>query len=74
MLQLSSLRQPKWWGSGTFLDDIGMRRRQDWVTAGTILHRNHRPLKKWFLVWHIVATHSNGISALQLQGQLGSGS
>ena len=49
-------------------------RRQTSVTAGTILHRSHLPLKTWFLAAHIVATHSNGISALQLQGQLGIGS
>jgi len=44
------------------------------VTAGTIMHRSHLALKTWFLAAHIVATHSNGISALQLQGQLGIGS
>ena len=49
-------------------------RRQTPVTAGTIMHRSHLPLKTWFLAAHIVATHSNGISALQLQGQLGIGS
>ena len=49
-------------------------RRQTSVTAGTIMHRSHLPLKTWFLAAHIVATHSNGISALQLQGQLGIGS
>ena len=46
-------------------------RRQTSVTAGTIMHRSHLALKTWFLAAHIVATHSNGISALQLQGQLG---
>ena len=49
-------------------------RRQTSVTAGTIMHRSHLALKTWFLAAHIVATHSNGISALQLQGQLGIGS
>lgn len=48
--------------------------RQSSVTAGTVLHRSHLPLKTWFLAAHIVASHSNGISALQLQGQLGLGS
>ena len=48
--------------------------RQTSVTAGTALHRSHLPLKTWFLAAHIVASHSNGISALQLQGQLGLGS
>ena len=44
------------------------------VTAGTIMHRSHLPLKTWFTAAHIVTSHSNGISALQLQAQLGLGS
>ena len=44
------------------------------VTAGTIMHRSHLPLKTWFMAVHIVTSHSNGISALQLQAQLGLGS
>jgi len=48
--------------------------RQTSVTAGTILHRSHLPLRTWFLAAHIVASHSNGISALQLQAQPGLGS
>jgi predicted RNA-binding Zn-ribbon protein involved in translation (DUF1610 family) len=48
--------------------------RQTSVTAGTIMHRSHLPLRVWFLAAHIVTSHSNGISALQLQAQLGLGS
>jgi hypothetical protein len=48
--------------------------RQTSVTAGTILHRSHLPLKTWFTAIHIITSHSNGISALQLQAQLGLGS
>ena len=48
--------------------------RQTSVTAGTVMHRSHLPLKTWFLAAHLVATHSNGISALQMQAQLGIGS
>ena len=44
-------------------------RRQTSVTAGTILHASKLPLTVWF--WAVMATHSNGISALQLQKQLG---
>ena len=60
------------------------RRRASWecagcgkeasVTAGTIMHRSHLPLKTWFTAIHMVTSHSNGISALQLQAQLGLGS
>ena len=38
------------------------------------MHRRHLPLKTWFMAVHIVTSHSNGISALQLQAQLGLGS
>jgi hypothetical protein len=38
------------------------------------MHGSHMPLKTWFTAIHIVTSHSNGISALQLQAQLGLGS
>jgi transposase-like protein len=49
-------------------------RRQTSVTAGTVMHRSHLPLTTWFWAAYLMATHSNGISALQLQAQLGIGS
>jgi len=49
-------------------------RRQTSVTAGTILHRSHLPLKTCFHAAYDVATRSNGIPALQVQGQPGIGS
>ncbi len=48
--------------------------RQISVTAGTVMHRSHLPLTTWFWAAYLMATHSNGISALQLQAQLGIGS
>lgn len=48
--------------------------RQTSATAGTIMHGTHLPLRTWFLAAHLVATHSNGISALQLQAKLEIGS
>lgn len=48
--------------------------RQTSVTAGTALHGSKLPLRVWFAALHIVTSHSNGISALQMQGQLGLGS
>jgi hypothetical protein len=48
--------------------------RQTSVTAGTVMHRSKVPLRTWFLAAHLMATHSNGISALQMQAQLGLGS
>ncbi len=45
--------------------------RQTSVTAGTVMHRSRLPLKTWFWAAHLMTTHSNGMSALQLQDQLG---
>ncbi len=48
--------------------------RQTSVTAGTVMHGSKLPLSKWFWAAYLMATHSNGISALQLKVQLGLGS
>jgi ISXO2-like transposase domain/Transposase zinc-ribbon domain len=48
--------------------------KQTSVTAGTIMHHSKLPLTLWFWAAYLMATHSNGISALQLQRQLGLGS
>jgi Transposase zinc-ribbon domain len=48
--------------------------KQTSVTAGTIMHHSKLPLTTWFWAACLMATHSNGISALQLQRQLALGS
>src|SRR3982750_3551665 len=48
--------------------------RQVSVTAGTVLHGSHLPLRTWFLAAWLLATHKNGMSARQLWLQLGLGS
>src|SRR3954464_13974918 len=48
--------------------------RQTSVTAGTILHDSKLALTIWFLAAFLIATHSNGLSARQLQSMLGLGS
>lgn len=48
--------------------------RQTSVTAGTVMHGSKLALSVWFWATYLMATHSNGISALQLQKQLGLGS
>src|SRR4051812_28933567 len=48
--------------------------RQTSVTAGTIMHHSKLALTTWFWAAYLMATHSNGISALQLQRQLALGS
>jgi hypothetical protein len=44
------------------------------VTAGTILHGAKLPLTIWFWAAYLMATHSNGIAAVQLYRQLRLGS
>jgi transposase-like protein len=44
------------------------------VTAGTVFHRSHLPLPKWFMAMAIVMDAKKGMSALQLQQHLGIGS
>jgi hypothetical protein len=48
--------------------------KQTSVTAGTIMHHSKLPLTVWFWAAYLMATHSNGISALQLQRQCALGS
>jgi hypothetical protein len=48
--------------------------RQTSITAGTVMHGSKLPLTVWFWAAYLMATHSNGIAALQLQAQLGLGS
>ena len=45
--------------------------RQTSITAGTVMHRSKLPLTVWFWAAPLMATHSNGMSALQFQAQLG---
>jgi len=41
------------------------------VTAGTVMHGTRTSLRLWFWAAYLVATHTPGISAKQLQRQLG---
>lgn len=43
------------------------------LTAGTVLHGTRTPLHVWFWAAYLVATHGPGVSAVQLQRQLGIG-
>src|SRR5271157_5334178 len=45
--------------------------RQTSITAGTAMHRSKLPLTTWFWAAHLMAPHSNGMSARQLEDQLG---
>jgi transposase-like protein len=48
--------------------------KQTSITAGTVMHGSKLALIVWFWAAYLMATHSNGISARQLQEQLGLGS
>src|SRR3990172_1075757 len=49
-------------------------RYQASIPAGTIFHRTRKPLRLWFLAIFFLGRHKTGISALQLQKDLGLGS
>ncbi|WP_181167827.1 IS1595 family transposase [Mesorhizobium sp. B2-4-19] len=46
-------------------------RKQTSVIAGTFMQGTHLPLNKWFMAAYLMTTHSNSISALQLQPKIG---
>lgn len=46
-------------------------RKEISVTAGTMMHRTRTPLHVWFWAAYLVSTQTSGISALELQKQLG---
>ncbi len=44
------------------------------ITVGSVMERSHIPLTKWALGFHLMASGKKGVSAKQLQRQLGLGS
>ena len=66
----------KGWALATkaFTYECAACHRQTSVTAGTAMHGSKLTLTVWFWAAYLMATHSNGISALQLMKQLGLGS
>jgi transposase-like protein len=49
-------------------------RQQFTVTTGSVMEDTHLPLQKWVMAFHLLCSSKKGISALQLQRQLGLGS
>lgn len=45
--------------------------RQTSATAGTIFHKTHLPLTKWFLAMHLLTQGKHSVSALELKRQIG---
>ena len=54
--------------------DCNACRYQFSVTAGTMMHDSHLPLRKWFIAVYLMCESKKGVSALQLQRTLGLGS
>jgi transposase-like protein len=46
-------------------------RQQFTVTVGTVMHRSHITLRQWVQAFHSMCCHKKGVSALQLQRNLG---
>jgi transposase-like protein len=46
-------------------------RRQFTVTVGTVMHRSHITLRQWVQAFYSMCSHKKGVSALQLQRNLG---
>ena len=49
-------------------------KRQTSITAGTVFHKTHKPLRIWFLAMWFVTSQKHGANALGLQRVLGLGS
>jgi hypothetical protein len=64
--------QPSLMGRGLFL--CRKCKRQTSITAGTLFHGSHKPLRTWFLAVWFVSSQKHGASALGLKRVLGFGS
>jgi len=62
-----------WLNSKRYVFECSKCRKQTSPISGTVMHRSHIPIQEWFWAAYLVATHTPGISALQLQRQLGIG-
>ena len=64
--------KPSLMGRGLFL--CRKCKRQTSITAGTLFHGSHKPLRTWFLAMWFVTSQKHGASALGLKRILGLGS
>lgn len=63
-----------WLMEDRFLYRCGQCKRDTSPTAGTAMHRSKIPIQDWFWAAYMVATHTPGLSAKQLQRYLGTSS
>jgi len=64
--------KPSLMGRGLFL--CRKCKKQTSITAGTLFHRTHKPLRIWFFAMWFVTSQKHGANALGLQKVLGLGS
>jgi transposase-like protein len=60
-----------WWLKKQKRFECAECHRQTSPLVDTLMHRSHLPVRTWFWAAYLVATHTPGMSALQLQRQLG---
>jgi hypothetical protein len=63
--------QKAWLNKNRYVYECQQCGRQTSPMAGTVLHRSKISVQEWFWSAYLVATHTPGISAKQLQRQLG---
>jgi len=51
--------------------ECGVCKKQTSATAGTVMHRSKMPMRAWLLAAWLLVTDKRGLSAKQLQRQLG---
>lgn len=60
-----------WYLPSRKLDECRGCHKQVSLTAGTVMHRTRKPLRLWFLAMYLFVSSKRGISALELQRELG---
>lgn len=60
-----------WYLPSRRLDECCCCHRQVSLTAGTVMHGTRKPLRLWFLAMYLFVSSKRGISALELQRELG---
>ena len=60
-----------WFLPSRRLDECGTCHKQVSLTAGTVMHGTRKPLRLWFLAMYLFVSSKQGVSALELQRELG---
>jgi hypothetical protein len=60
-----------WYLPSRRLDECCRCHKQVSLTAGTVMHGSRKPLRLWFLAMYLFVSSKRGISAMELQRELG---